>query len=237
MTLSYSQWTQAAEAPAPPVVFGLRPARRVSHLQPSVRDRFLSMAVSAGGQIVVVALVLGASLNAIKPAPKTQTITISIAQVRQPEAPLPPKMERLPDVPAAIPQIAPPQLQIEMPPPPMAIQAAPAAPLAPPVQEKVTEEPQMTPPRFDAAYLKNPAPNYPNMSRRLREVGTVQLRVRVSAAGQALDVLLAKSSGYSRLDEAALAAVQQWKFQPALRGGTAIEAWVLVPVEFSLMRS
>jgi protein TonB len=75
------------------------------------------------------------------------------------------------------------------------------------------------------------------MSRRLREVGTVQLRVRVSAEGQALDVQLAKSSGYSRLDEAALAAVKQWKFQPALRGDTAIEAWVLVPVEFSLTRS
>ena len=53
-------------------------------------------------------------------------------------------------------------------------------------------------------------------------------------ARSALDVMMAKSSGYGRLDESALAAVKKWKFQPAMRGGAAVEAWVLVPVEFTL---
>jgi outer membrane biosynthesis protein TonB len=30
--------------------------------------------------------------------------------------------------------------------------------------------------------------------------------------------------------------VQKWKFEPAKRSGGAIEAWVIVPVEFSLTR-
>jgi TonB family protein len=45
------------------------------------------------------------------------------------------------------------------------------------------------------------------MSRRLREVGVTQLRVRVSASGEPLEIQLATSSGYSRLDDAARSAV------------------------------
>jgi periplasmic protein TonB len=233
MTLTYSEWTQAAEAPPPPAVFGMRPARDVSHLQQSARDRILSLAVSAGGQILVAGLILGASLSAIVPAPQLQTISVSISQAAQPETP-PPAMARLPDMPATMPQIAPPQVQIELPPAPMAIQAAPPSPAPPPQQVKVAEETPVTPPDFNAAYLNNPQPVYPNMSRRVREAGTVQLRVRVSAAGLPAEILMAKSSGYARLDEAALAAVRKYKFQPAMRGNTAIEAWVIVPIEFSL---
>jgi protein TonB len=75
------------------------------------------------------------------------------------------------------------------------------------------------------------------MSRRLREVGTVQFRVRVSATGLPLEIQMAKSSGYARLDEAGLTALRKCKFQPASRSGQALEAWVLVPIEFSLTRS
>ena len=106
-----------------------------------------------------------------------------------------------------------------------------------PADSKGSEEAAVTAPRFDADYLNNPAPVYPNMSRRLREVGVVQLRVRVNAAGEPLDIQLFKSSGYARLDDSARAAVQKWKFQPARRNGSAVEAWVIVPVEFSLTRS
>jgi protein TonB len=235
MTLTYSQWTPEREAPAPPAVFGMRPAIASHPLQRQTRDRLLSAAVSAGGQLLVAGLVLFASWNAIKPEPKPQTITVSInvAQERvQPVEP-PPQVERVEMV---RPTMAAPEILIQTPPSANApiFVAAPPPPPAPPLSEKVAEAAPVTPPRFDAAYLKNPAPNYPNMSRRLREIGTVQLRVRVSAVGEPLEVLMAKSSGYGRLDESALAAVKKWKFQPATRGDTAIEAWVLVPVEFSL---
>jgi protein TonB len=116
----------------------------------------------------------------------------------------------------------------------MAAPVTPPAPPSPPAAQKATAEPDVIPPSYNADYLKNPLPVYPNMSRRLRETGTVQMRVRVSADGQPLDVELANSSGYVRLDEAAKAAVKKWRFQPAMRAGKAIEAWVVFPLEFSL---
>jgi protein TonB len=91
-------------------------------------------------------------------------------------------------------------------------------------------------PRFDAAYLNNPAPAYPMQSRRLNEAGRVLLRVQVSETGNATEVQLHQSSGYSRLDQAALDAVKRWRFVPARRGDVAISEWVIVPITFNLTR-
>jgi periplasmic protein TonB len=62
----------------------------------------------------------------------------------------------------------------------------------------------------------------------------VKLKVHVSAAGKALQVQLFKSSGFSRLDEAALDAVKGWNFVPAKQGDQSIEGWVIVPISFKL---
>jgi protein TonB len=88
--------------------------------------------------------------------------------------------------------------------------------------------------RFDADYLKNPAPPYPAVSRRMREEGKVVLRVAVTPAGTADNVDVKTSSGSERLDEAALRAVRQWKFVPARRGDTPVASFVLVPILFKL---
>lgn len=94
--------------------------------------------------------------------------------------------------------------------------------------------PPVEAPKFNAAYLSNPAPVYPRRSRMLEEEGVVKLKVHVSAEGNALGVQLFKSSGFFRLDDAALAAVQNWRFVPAKRGDQSIEGWVIVPVSFKL---
>jgi len=94
-----------------------------------------------------------------------------------------------------------------------------------------------TEPRFDAAYLANPRPAYPPVSRQLGEQGKVILRVRVGADGSPRRVELERSSGYPRLDRAAREAVERWRFVPARRGDTPVEATVLVPVAFSLSSS
>ena len=88
--------------------------------------------------------------------------------------------------------------------------------------------------RFDAAYLQNPQPPYPSMSRRLGEEGKVLLKVRVTTDGLAASVELEKSSNFERLDEAARRAVARWRFVPARRGDEAIEASVIVPIVFRL---
>lgn len=89
-------------------------------------------------------------------------------------------------------------------------------------------------PRFDAAYLNNPRPEYPRIARRMGEQGRVLLNVFVSAAGTAEKVEIRTSSGHARLDQAAREAVQRWKFVPARRGDEPVSAWVIVPISFVL---
>ena len=85
-----------------------------------------------------------------------------------------------------------------------------------------------------ARYSNNPQPPYPRISRRLREEGTVKLRVKVSAAGRASAVTLNRSSGSNRLDNAAIKAVKKWRFVPAKRNGQAESSWVIIPIVFNL---
>ncbi|MCB1895878.1 MAG: energy transducer TonB [Zoogloeaceae bacterium] len=94
--------------------------------------------------------------------------------------------------------------------------------------------PTRTEARFDAAYLANPRPAYPAQSRRLGEQGTVVLRVRVATDGAAANVTLHRSSGFVRLDRAAIDAVSRWRFVPARLGEDAIASWVQVPIAFTL---
>lgn len=91
-------------------------------------------------------------------------------------------------------------------------------------------------PKFDADYLNNPKPAYPSISRRLGEEGVVLLRVYVNALGQPERIEVNKSSGFERLDVAALRAVSDWKFVPARQGKISVAAWVQVPVSFQLRR-
>lgn len=89
-------------------------------------------------------------------------------------------------------------------------------------------------PRYQAAYLNNPQPPYPAMSRKQREEGTVRLHVMVGANGHAELVKVKVSSGHERLDMAARAAVQEWRFVPARQRGQNIAGWVEVPIKFQL---
>jgi len=49
-----------------------------------------------------------------------------------------------------------------------------------------------------------------------------------------LSVSVAQSSGVAILDDAALAAVRQWRFVPAIRGGTPVQGTAEIPVRFRL---
>ena len=115
----------------------------------------------------------------------------------------------------------------------MVAESPPAPPQ--PATPAPTAEPVVVPPNFVAAYLNNPGPAYPYLSKQRREQGTVMLRVLVSAAGRADQVLIDRSSGHSRLDEAAQDVVlKRWRFVPARQGEDAVSAWVLVPIQFEL---
>ena len=98
----------------------------------------------------------------------------------------------------------------------------------------VPKEKSLSQPRFDAAYLNNPEPNYPLMSRRQNETGKVVLKVNVSAEGHPVAVDIAQSSHSVRLDDAARQAVSRWRFIPAKLGEQPVAAEVLVPIVFRL---
>ena len=140
--------------------------------------------------------------------------------VKRPAKPvkLPPMIAAKPALPAPAPIIAP-----APPPEPVAVAAPP-----PPAPVAVTA------PVFNAAYLDNPAPQYPPLSRRQREQGRVVLHVLVNAVGRADEIEIRTSSGFSRLDDTARETVKRWKFVPAKRGREPVAGWVLIPISFKL---
>jgi protein TonB len=84
-----------------------------------------------------------------------------------------------------------------------------------------------------ACPVRTPPP-YPPVSRRLGETGKVVLRVELDETGRVSMAQVLTSSGYNRLDAAALAAVKTWHCQPARRDGLAVRSVALQPFEFTL---
>lgn len=105
------------------------------------------------------------------------------------------------------------------------VAAAPAAQPLPPGP--------VVPPRSDASHLQNTL-SYPPVSRRLGEEGKVVLSVYILPNGTVGELRLKASSGFPRLDEAALEQVKRWRYVPARRGDEAIPFWYTQPIVFSL---
>lgn len=89
-------------------------------------------------------------------------------------------------------------------------------------------------PSSNADYLNNPAPAYPAISRRLGEQGKVVIRVLIDKDGTPQQGDIGQSSGYARLDQAALRAVMDWRYVPGRRDGTVQDMWFNVPIHFAL---
>lgn len=77
-------------------------------------------------------------------------------------------------------------------------------------------------------------PAYPSASRRAGEEGTVRLKVLVDEKGRPKDVAVATSSGFPRLDQAAMEAVRKWRFVAATDGANPMSAWTQVAITFRL---
>lgn len=81
---------------------------------------------------------------------------------------------------------------------------------------------------------KRPQPEYPRMSQRRGEQGRVIVRVLISPEGRVLEAMVQKSSGYERLDEAAVRAVRSARFRPYTENGHAYRALADIPFDFVL---
>jgi protein TonB len=161
-----------------------------------------------------------------------------------PAAPKPPPSSKMPvatpsptPVPVAIP--APVPMAIADPAPsanapagvthaPAAVAAAVAVPGAP------VPAPKVELPSSDAQYLQNPKSEYPRLSRQRNEQGKVVVAVFIGTDGTAQKAEIKVSSGYERLDQAALATVKSWRYVPGKRGGVPEAMWFNVPINFVL---
>lgn len=150
----------------------------------------------------------------------------------KPKVPKPaprPKPTRPTPVMKPVPETAEPVPAVTMPAPPVQ-DAAPT-----PAHPAPTAPPAATAVYISANYAaRNRPPEYPALSRRYGEQGTVRLRVLVQADGTAGKVEIERSSGYALLDEAARNAVRSWRFQPATKDGKPVADWYLTPVVFKL---
>lgn len=152
-------------------------------------------------------------------------------KIDEPPPPPPPKIETPPpfvpppDVAIVIPADAAPTTAIRQ----TTTTAPPAQPPPAPVAKVAA-----TPPRSDP---KRPLtqPEYPPSSRRAGEAGTVILEVYVNANGRAEDVRVKKSSGFPKLDDAAMREVRRsWRLVPGTEDGKPVAMWGQFAVTFKL---
>ncbi len=93
---------------------------------------------------------------------------------------------------------------------------------------------RITPPSAHASVLNNPPPAYPRQSRRRGEQGKVVLAAEIASNGKAKQALVNISSGYPRLDQAAMESVLKWQFIPGKKAGVPQVMWVNIPINFVL---
>jgi protein TonB len=78
-------------------------------------------------------------------------------------------------------------------------------------------------------------PDYPASSIRLTEQGKIALSVLIGTDGRVIEARVAHSSGFARLDEAAVKEARtHWRLRPATRNGVPFEQWLTLGVVFRL---
>ncbi len=71
------------------------------------------------------------------------------------------------------------------------------------------------------------------MSKRLGEQGLVMVRAWIGVDGVAQRAEISQSSGFDRLDQAALATARGWRYVPGKRAGVPEAMWATIPIKFN----
>jgi protein TonB len=79
--------------------------------------------------------------------------------------------------------------------------------------------------------------DYPAISRRLNEEGDVIIAILVNGDGSVGEVKVEKSSGFQRLDDAAVEFYKKAKYLPATKDGKPLVAWKTLKVTFKLKKN
>ncbi|MFL9943635.1 MULTISPECIES: energy transducer TonB [Paraburkholderia] len=171
-----------------------------------------------------------AAVQSVAPPPPTPTPPVHSKPKVQPKPTPKPTPAPLREAPAPSPvTVAPPE------------PAAPAAPAAPPTPA-APAAPAIGRQTMEISAPKNVShldcniakPDYPALSRRRGETGTAYVKFVVGLTGKLENIELKKSSGFSRLDDAALAAAHASACKPYLEDGQPIRAAYTQPYNFNL---
>lgn len=211
------------------------------------RPRLAAIGVTAAVHAVLALALLGLGIRATRQesarivavdlTPASQAEQPTPEQAPEPSPTQPVRLEtaiRAPEAPVAVVRpaiaIAPAVAQ-----PAAVTLAAPAAPAAP--------APVAAPPAPPAAVqggdlgtrvLSAPPPRYPVQSRRRREQGTVELLLTLGTDGAVETISVSRSSGFARLDDAALSAVRRWRWEPTMQAGAPVKVRGVVAIPFVL---
>jgi protein TonB len=109
---------------------------------------------------------------------------------------------------------------------------APATPLAPPLP--APDESAQLAPDLPARIVGANVVEYPRLARRLGEQGSVLLEIEVDGWGRPRAIRVLDSSGFPRLDEAAVEAARSWSYAPATQAGVAVTGRLEHRVTFAL---
>tara|TARA_R110002073_G_scaffold65940_4_gene164377 strand:- start:632 stop:1330 length:699 start_codon:yes stop_codon:yes gene_type:complete len=163
------------------------------------------------------------------PKAKPEPPPVKLQPIKKPKPK--PKQRRLTAKPPVLPKqefVAPPpeaETEVDLEPEPV-IEAPPPA--------QIQTGPVMLSSELSVSCPKLTAPAYPSLSRRMGEEGKLVLRVELDETGRVDEARVVNSSGFTRLDNAALAAVKVWQCKPSLRNGQPVRAVALQPFNFVL---
>jgi protein TonB len=162
---------------------------------------------------------------------------VAVEKVEENTPPPPPPPDfKPPDVVAIAPEVT---IDLAQAPPPAATTAITAAPPKPPAPVAVAPPPPPPPPPPTPAVATTShavtADDYPAISIRLQEQGTVAIKFVISAEGSVSNCEVSTSSGKPRLDEAACRMVERrWKYKPATQNGKPVAVNQAANVVFQL---
>jgi periplasmic protein TonB len=231
--------------------------RSLQWQQPSRARRPVAVMLSMLAHVGVLTLCALGSLHGSHPATEPPPVKVSLSAWRPASRPKPPQPAKVtPRRPTPKPPVVQPQAIVQPPPPPEA-QAEPE-PEEPEVEgdpngtvepEAVAEAPPDGSPFGTAndpalelrqvarapAVRESPTPDYPRQARNERIEGRVVLRVVIDREGRVEPAGIKVVRSVPALDAAAIAAVQRWRFSPALdHQGRLVRVVVEIPFEFSL---
>jgi protein TonB len=217
-----------------------------------VARKYMVRAVMVGSGIWIVVFLLSFSTTSLLHM-RPKEVSVVVVPYRELAAPPPLTQNEAPPQVAIAQQVAPPTVGVAVPvpdaeaPPEQTIasqqelaQSTPGVDtesgdrivVAPPTEEEL--------PRFgEYVYVEElpeaitkVKPEYPDIAREASVEGTVLIQALVGKDGRVKDTRVVK--GIPMLDAAAVAAVKQWVFKPALSNNKPVAVWVAVPLKFAL---